>query len=107
MIGVDVGRVQARLSDPETSKDAAADIDGLAAAEKVFLTILRSGPRGATCAEITEVLLERYNMPSQSISSTCSRLWQAGYVFNSGETREGNYGKKQIVWIAEEFWDLM
>jgi hypothetical protein len=106
-VSIDLSQVLTRLDDPATSKDAAASIDGFGAAQKVFWEILQSGKDGANCAEITAKLLERYNMPSQSISSRCSRLRDDGSIIDSGMRRPGDYGKDQIVWVASDYWDIL
>lgn len=95
-----LANVLTRLGDPDTSKDAAGSIDGFKSAEKVFWTIREArASGGASNAELTKILHEKYHMPSQSINSTCSRLRDAGFIMDSGERRLGDYGVTQIVWI--------
>jgi DNA-binding MarR family transcriptional regulator len=79
---------QARRSDPSTSRDAAARVDGKALAAQVHNELVRGGP--GTSHE----LAERLNMSLVTVSPRMKPLEDAGKVKRCGK-RDG-----RTVWAA-------
>lgn len=82
-------------SNNSTSRDAAISMTEHAQTQRnnVYLYIKRNN--GATCDEIERALSLRH-------SSTSARIWEMNYIlktiFDSGETRCTQSGRKAIVW---------
>ena len=91
----------ARATDPQTSHEAAAEVD-VAKLEAVVVARLGHGP--ATTSELSE----RTGIPRDSLSPRMPSLRRYGLIVDSGQRRrpvDGNgnsYGRHQIVWRLRE-----
>ncbi len=95
----------ARVSDPNTSHIAAAQVNasGKASerAEKV-IRILRRHPDGLTCRGVYRagVDIDDLGWEVQNVSSLLNQLWKKGYVRKDGTRPDEETGREQIVWKA-------
>lgn len=90
------GEAWARGSDPETSHDAADEVRGPDAnkMERQVWEALISHPNGLTMHGICAVT----GLPWNTASPRIRPLVRKGLALDSGERREGPYGKACIVW---------
>lgn len=82
----------------DTSKEAAASMTGSAQVVRVrvFKHIKSQGVRGSTDNEIEHALGLRH----QSASARRRELVQRGMVYDSGQRRRTDSGRKAAVWVA-------
>jgi hypothetical protein len=96
-------RAYARNDDPDTSHEAAASVPVTAMQETVLKTMRahRSeyDPPGMTTSEIGRLA----GLHRDSVSPRMKPLVEKEKVFNTGAKREGESGRRQIVWdlVAE------
>lgn len=94
---VDWEAAKARATDPQTSHDAAAEVD----TPKLLAIVVRELQR---CPATTSEIAEATGIPRDSLSPRMPALRAFGLVVDSGERRrprdeDGNeYGRAQIVW---------
>jgi DNA-binding MarR family transcriptional regulator len=85
----------ARRSDPETSHEAAQEVEkSVTALEAIVLEALRNHPLGLTNHEIVEFTGLTWNTASPRLHP----LVKKGWVIDSGERRPGPSGRNCIVW---------
>lgn len=85
----------ARATDPSTSAAAAASVQVPDLEHQVRLALLRC-PAGLTSYE----LADRLGLSVVTVSPRLRPLVGKGLVIDSGERREGDSGRKRIVWKA-------
>lgn len=91
-------QARARKTDPVTSHEAAKLITpSLNKIEQVIYDALRSFlPGGATSDEIVEASGIQYRTVTPRLKPMCKK----GFVVDSGETKRGDSGRQQIIWVA-------
>ena len=82
-----------RLTDPETSVDAALSIDATKM-EQVVLDVIKSFPNGCICQDIESALP---HIRTSSISPRIKPLVKNGLIVETGEKRPGFSGRNQKV----------
>jgi len=92
------GQALARGSDPDTSHDAAQDVQGGKASrmEQQVLDMLKQYPDGLTGHELVHLT----GIPYQSCTPRIRPLVRKGLVIDSGNRREGPCRKQNIIWKA-------
>lgn len=94
------GEAHARHTDPETSHEAAAAVEGDVATkmEQAVVNALQLNPQGLT----THELVDFTGIPYESITPRMSPLCRKNLVCDSGERRRSNRKRKRmcIVWKA-------
>lgn len=91
---------KARLTDPQTSHDAAASVTNVTETQKYILKALN---RPRTDPDLADAYLNIKNAPLASLSGIRSRrneLVVKGLVEDSGERVKLPSGRKAIVWRA-------
>jgi hypothetical protein len=90
---------RARLTDPETSHDAAASFDPSAICRRMS-DLLEGYPEGLTTTEMARLL----EIQLVSVSPLPSKMVRSGTLCNSGKTRVPE-GKrcKSILWVLPKF----
>ncbi len=99
-LGVDEPR--ARRADPDTSRDAAQSIRPGRTEAKIlamFPLVTTIPRRGVTDDELAWMLPEIH---PPTVKTARSRLTKAGLLVDSGERRDSNRGRSQIVWKLAE-----
>jgi HrpA-like RNA helicase len=86
-----------RTSDPDTSRQAAASVDGAAVEELVLEAFLQFG--ALTDDELVDVLDGPYG---PTVKTARSRLHKAGCLKDSGMRRPSNRGRQMIVWTTND-----
>jgi hypothetical protein len=91
-------QAHARKTDPATSHEAAKLITpSLNKIEQVIYDALRSFlPGGATSDEIVEASGIQYRTVTPRLKPMCKK----GFVVDSGGTKRGDSGRRQIIWVA-------
>lgn len=96
----------ARLSDPETSHEAAATVGaagGLRARQAAILTVLDLRPMDhETLIDEYRLLAHTLGLPAQtpqSIRSRCAELVRAGRVVHNGEYARTRSGRRSRIWM--------
>ena len=84
--------LQARRSDPETSKDAAKSVNTTALEAAVYGCLKAHGPR--TSFEIADIL----RLSLVTVSPRLAPLRDKGLIKDSGIRRIGQSGRSRIVW---------
>ena len=85
----------ARWSDPETSWEAAEQVD-VSRLEGLVLDLVRQYRNGLTSKEAAEIL----RIPDRSISPRFAPLKRKQLIYDCGERRYYKSGVRQIVWKA-------
>ena len=83
----------ARSTDPDTSQEAAEKIDAARLEQMVYEVICRY-PEGCTS---DQVMRHFPNHGVQTISPRFAPLIRKGFIYDTGERREGSLGRKQRV----------
>jgi len=93
-------KAYARKSDPKTSHDAADSITPILNAIEIgiYNALLRFLPGGATSDEIVGASGIQY----RTVTPRLKPMVRKGFVEDSGETKKGESGRKQIIWRAIE-----
>jgi hypothetical protein len=86
-------RALARISDPDTSKQAASTVD-TTKLEQIVLDVIKTFPDGCICQDI-ELALP--HMRTSSISPRIKPLLKKGLIVLTGEKRPGFSGRNQQV----------
>lgn len=87
---------RARHTDPETSHEAAEQVD-ITRAEKLVLDAIRmSGHLGLIAADFPYYT----GLPLNSATPRTRPLLEKGLIYDSGERRIAPSGRRQIVWRA-------
>lgn len=87
--------LQARRTDPETSRAAAMSVNTTELEEKVWQLLKRYGAHGLTSEEIAEKL----NLSLVTVSPRLRPLANKGRVKETGK-RKNSSGRAAIVWVA-------
>lgn len=90
------GEARARTTDPETSHDAAEDLEGSKAARLeliVFEAVKNSG-----CGLTNHEIVEKTGLNWNTCTPRIRPLVRKGLIVDSGETRPGPFRKRCIVW---------
>jgi hypothetical protein len=87
----------ARLTDPDTSKAAAASLDPTKLEAEVLDAIKSFGIEGCISDQIEAKLS---HIKGSSVTPRYRGLTKKGLIQDSGERRVALSGKKQIVWVA-------
>ena len=92
----------ARESDPQTSHEAAAEVDVNARCGQVLAALQTVTPaaHGATCYELQIILAHTgIHMDTGWIASRLNQLQKAGLVEATDAKRPGYTNRKQTVWV--------
>jgi len=87
-----------RRNDPQTSKDAAAEVNASGSAGRradEIVALLRMYPDGLMGIEIAHKL----NVEVAWISSLLTKMERAGRIRHNGKRRNPESGKMQMVWV--------
>jgi hypothetical protein len=87
----------ARRDSPDTSREAAAQVDTTRLESMVYFAIRKFGRTGAIADDILEIF---QGFPYSSITARFSALLRKGFVSNTGERRPGRSGRGQRVMVA-------
>jgi hypothetical protein len=91
----------ARMSDPQTSHDAAESVENITPTKQTILTILNTPKTDEELVRIFQAWASHGSAPKASESGIRSRradLVKSGRVIDTGERREISTGRKAIVW---------
>lgn len=91
-------KAHARKTDPKTSHDAADSISPILNQIEVgiYNALLEFLPGGATSDEIVVASGIQY----RTVTPRLKPMSRKGFVRDSGETKKGESGRKQIIWRA-------
>ena len=91
-------RAYARKTDPVTSHEAAEKITPHLGTidDAIYKALLEVGERGATSDEIVKMTDIKYRSVTPRLKPMCKK----GLVVDSGECRNGDSGRRQIIWRA-------
>ena len=94
-------QARARKTDPVTSHEAAKLITPSLnkIEESIYEALLEVGEMGATSDEIVKMTDIKYRSVTPRLKPMCKK----GFVFDSGECRNGDSGRQQIIWRAKGF----
>jgi len=87
-----------RWSDPDTSIEAALQVDATVREQQVKDAVRSKGKYGATCSEIVAITGLSWN----TVSPRLAPLRRKGFLYDSGQRRLGPTNRKQIVWLYRE-----
>jgi hypothetical protein len=85
---------RARHTDPDTSHEAAEQVDVTRAESLVADAIRRSGRHGLIAADLPRLT----GLPLNSATPRTRPLMEKGIIYDSGERRVAPSGRRQIVW---------
>jgi hypothetical protein len=96
--GLSVNKAYVRRTDPKTSHDAADSIAPILNAIEVdiYAALVAFLPGGATSDEIVVASGIQY----RTVTPRLKPMVRKGFVEDSGETKKGESGRKQIIWRA-------
>lgn len=97
---------RARSTDPETSKEAARQVEPRSGTQRaIVLDVIRNARRyGATHEEVVQaVRVIRPNVSDSGIRTRTKELVDAGFVVDSTERRKTSRGLDSIVWTHIDF----
>src|SRR5262249_58666827 len=83
-----------RNTDPFTSHEAAATVEVTGAEKAVLDALVAAGDSGLIAPE----LATKTGLPLNTVSARTRPLVNKGLIVDSGETRKGPSGRRQIVW---------
>jgi len=86
----------ARITDPETSKEAAKSVD-VSNMEQVVLDVIKSFPEGCISQEVESILS---HVRASSITPRYRPLIHKGLIVDTGQKRPGFSGRNQRVMKA-------
>lgn len=86
-----------RRDDPETSYQAAESVDTTKLEALVWSVIKEFGKNGCISDDVRGKL---HHFPYSSVTARYKALAEKGYIKFTGETRQGNSGRKQRIMIA-------
>jgi hypothetical protein len=92
----------ARVTDPQTSHDAAKSVDNITATQHVILSLLRTPMCDLELLTAYRLSVEVGIAPYASesgIRSRRSELVDAGLVIHSGDYKLSPSGRKMMVWV--------
>ena len=91
-------RAYARKTDPVSSHEAAEKITPHLGTidDAIYKALLEVGERGATSDEIVKMTDIKYRSVTPRLKPMCKK----GLVVDSGECRNGDSGRRQIIWRA-------
>jgi len=92
-------QARARKTDPVTSHEAAEKITPHLGTidDAIYKALLEVGERGATSDEIVKMTDIKYRSVTPRLKPMCKK----GFVVDSGETKRGDSGRQQIIWVAK------
>lgn len=88
----------ARLTDPETSHEAAQAIEPhLGRLESIVLAAIRQAPDGMTIDELAAAT----GLDKVTVSPRIKPLCKKGFIYTNGDRRPGRSGKSGLIWRAK------
>ena len=86
----------ARADSPDTSKEAAASVKSARLEQQVY-NVIKMYPNGCTSEQVRQHFV---GYPYSSVTARFKALMTKGYIIDTGERKQSNYGRSMRVMRA-------